>query len=205
MDDLLSRFIYWLEELPVFWAYLTLLLIAYGENVLPPIPGDMVVVFGGYLAGLGQLSLWLVVLLATIGGALGFMTMYAIGASLGKAVRRPDQFKWLPKRHIDRSEEWLQRWGYGVVAANRFLSGLRSVIALSAGMARMDARKTAAFATLSAALWVLLISWAGYAVGENWEVVSVYLKNYGYLILSLALLAIVVQVARIAWKKRRGK
>jgi membrane protein DedA with SNARE-associated domain len=173
------EFVAWMSRLPPVWAYVALLIVAYGENVIPPIPGDMVIVFGGYLAGVGRLQFLPVVLTATLGGALGFMTMYAIGGRIGNAVFDPSRFHWLPKHHIHRSRRWLERWGYGVVAANRFLSGVRSVIALAVGMARMDPRKTLLFASLSAGLWTVLIAYGGYALGENWVVVGYYLRAYG--------------------------
>ena len=53
MADLVSEFVTWMEALPPLWAYCIVFLIAYGENVVPPIPGDLIVVFGGYLAGRG--------------------------------------------------------------------------------------------------------------------------------------------------------
>ena len=167
MENVFADLIEWMAGVPPLWAYLILLIIAYGENVLPPIPGDLVVVFGGYLVGLGKLNFVVVVVLATVGGAAGFMTMYALGARLGKAVLEPDRYRWLPKPYIFKAQDWMKRWGYGVVAANRFLSGARSVISLAVGMAHMDVGRTAAFATLSAAVWTTLITLAGYIVGDN--------------------------------------
>ena len=196
MEDLFADLIEWMSGVPPLWAYLIILVIAYGENVLPPIPGDLVVVFGGYLVGLGKLNFILVVVLATIGGAVGFMTMYAIGVRMGKAVLDPERLRWLPKQYFFKVQAWMQRWGYGVVAANRFLSGARSVISLTVGMAHMPAARTAVFATLSAAVWTVLITAAGYIVGENWEVVSVYLRRYGQVVLALIALAVATQLIR---------
>ncbi len=196
MEQLFNDLIAWMMEVPSLWAYLILLVIAYGENVLPPIPGDLVIVFGGYLVGLGKLDFFLVVLLATLGGTLGFMTMYAVGAHVGRAILDPSRYRWLPKLYITKAQAWMKRWGYGVVAANRFLSGARSVISLTVGMAHMPAGRTAAFATLSAALWTALITFAGYIVGENWEVVSVYLSRYGQVIVVLIIVLVGVQVLR---------
>jgi membrane protein DedA with SNARE-associated domain len=124
------------------------------------------------------------------------MTMYALGRRIGDAVFDPDRLRWLPKKRIGKARDWLHRWGYGGVAANRFLSGARSVIALTVGMARMHAGKTAAFATLSAAVWCALISYAGYAVGENWEVVASYLRTYGHFVIGLLVLLVLIQAAR---------
>ncbi len=201
MFDWFSDFFSWMQALPPLWAYFTLLLIAYGENVLPPIPGDMVVVFGGYLAGLGQLHLGVVILLSTIGGALGFMTMYAIGYQLGRAVLDPNRFTWLPREGFDKAQRWIHTYGYGVVAANRFLSGARSVISLTSGVAQMEPWRTAWWCTVSALLWTGLISYAGYEVGENWELVVEYLRAYGRIV--LILLAVGAAGLAVYWYWRR--
>ena len=185
--DWFSGFFEWMEALPPLWAYATLFVVAYGENIVPPIPGDMVVVFGGYLAGIGKLSLSVCIVLSTVGGALGFLSMYAIGYQVGTAVLEKERYSWLPREGVEKVRRWMQRYGYGVVAANRFLSGARSVISLTVGMAKMSPWKTAGWCTFSAALWCSLITYAGYAVGENWEIIAVYLRAYGRTILGLLL------------------
>ena len=181
-----------MESLPAVWAYLVILAIAYGENVVPPIPGDMVVVFGGYLVGRGTLSLPVVVALAILGGVLGFMTVYAVGRRFGQAVLTPGQFEWIPQKTLEKAQGWLRRWGYGVVAANRFLTGARSVISLAAGMAQLNVWKTAFWATVSAAVWCSLIAYAGYALGENWRLVRRYLADYSRVVLAALGLAVLV-------------
>jgi membrane protein DedA with SNARE-associated domain len=201
MIDGVSDFFAWMKALPAVWAYLTLLIVAYGENVLPPIPGDMVVVFAGYMAGLGLLHLGLVIALSTIGGALGFMTMYGVGARLGHAVFASDRFQWLPREGVERAQQWLHDYGYAVIAANRFLSGARSVISLTAGAFRMEAARTAWWCTVSALVWTGLISYAGYAVGENWDLVVQYLRLYGRGVLIVLVLLAIGAAARWYWRR----
>lgn len=203
MSETLNDLLGWMEALPPLVAYVMLLAIAYGENVLPPIPGDVVVIFGGYLAGAGQLNFVAVVLLATLGGALGFMTMYAIGYAVGGAVTNPNRLRWFPKDRIANATRWLDRYGYGLIAANRFLSGLRSVISLAVGMARTNPYATAAFATLSAAVWTLLLTYGGYLLGENWQIIAAHLRTYGQVVLSLVVLVACLVLVR-QYLKRRG-
>jgi membrane protein DedA with SNARE-associated domain len=198
-----SNFFGWMEALSPVWAYLVLLVVAYGENVMPPIPGDMVVVFAGYLAGIGNLNLGVVVFLSTLGGAVGFMTVYAVGYRLGRDVLVPGRFRWLPRDGFEKARHWIHRYGYGVIAANRFLSGARSVISLTAGVAQMEPWRTAWWCTVSALLWTGLISYAGYAVGENWEIVVAYLRAYGRVILVLLGAAAVAGVAYWYWQRSR--
>ena len=196
-----SNFFTWMQGLSPLWAYAIILVIAYGENVAPPIPGDMVVVFGGYLAGLGQLHLGVVVLLSTIGGALGFMSVFALGYRIGPAILDADRYRWLPREGVERARRWIHRYGYGVVAANRFLSGARSVISLTAGIVRLTPGRTFWWCTVSAFLWTGLISYAGYAVGDNWTIVVDYLRAYGRIILTLLVLGALVLLARWYWRR----
>ena len=194
--EYLADFLDWMESLPPSLAYAAILIIAFGENVAPPVPGDMAIVFGGYLVGVGQLNFLIVVVLATIGGAVGFMTMYAIGYGAGEAVLDPDRWRWIPKKQVRRARVWLGRYGYWLVAANRFLSGLRSVISLTVGIAHTNPWKTAFYATLSAAVWTCLIAYAGYAVGDNWPVIAGYLRDYGRIVLGILLAAAGIQAVR---------
>lgn len=203
VGELLTDIVNWMTELSPLWAYAIILGIAYGENVLPPVPGDMVVVFGGVLVGRGVLSYPIVVFLATVGGTAGFMTVYALGYRLGKTVLAPDRFTWLPQRQVDRAQRWVQRWGYGVVLANRFLSGARSVISLTVGMAHMDPWKTAAAAAVSATIWTALIAYAGYVVGENWRLVGDFLRDYGRVVLIVLGIGVGIQLIRLYLRHRR--
>ncbi len=203
MTEWLADFFDWMEALPALWAYAALFGVAYLENILPPIPGDMVVVFGGYLVSAGTLSFPVAWALATLGGALGFMSVYAVGYHLGGAALGTERLRWLPAEQVERARAWVRRWGYGAVAANRFLTGARSVISLAVGLTRMNPWKTAFFATLSAAVWTALITYAGYAVGENWRVIEGYLSAYGRAVVAVALVLVLARLAYVHWRRRR--
>ena len=202
MDVWAADFFQWIQGLSPFWLYLSILLIAYLENIIPPIPGDLVVVLGGYLAGIGKLNIWTVILLAAIGGTLGFMTMYALGYRLGTALLDPHRFKWLPKEKIQKALTYIRRWGYAVVAVNRFLSGLRSVISISVGIAHLHPGKVFLWSAFSATVWVTLLAWAGYLVGDNWQIVAHYLNMYGRVITLLLALILAFWIVS-HWLKRK--
>ena len=205
METTLLSFIQWLQDLSPVWVYAAILLIAYLENVVPPIPGDLVVVLGGYLAGIGKLDLWLVIVLAVLGGTLGFMTMYGLGYRLGTALLDSHRFRWLPKKKIEKALVYVRKWGYGVVAVNRFLSGLRSVISISVGIAHLKPGKVLLWSAFSATLWVTLLAWLGYLAGANWPLVARYLKLYGQVITVLLVLAGVSWGIYRLWKRRKSE
>lgn len=202
MGDLLIDIVDWMASLPPVWAYGIILGVAWLENVVPPIPGDMVVVFGGYMAGLGLLNAPLVVILGSLGGTLGFMSMYFIGHRVGTGLMDPGRYRWLPKKRISRVQATLRERGFALVAANRFLSGLRSVISLTVGMAHMHPSLTWLWSAVSSLLWCTLLTVAGVVVGENWEVVSSWLQAWGSAVLALILIVVIVQVFN-AWSARK--
>ena len=130
LDQYTLDIVEWLEVLPVGSIYLAFVLIAYLENVLPPVPGDILVVFAGYLAADGILNFSAVWVMATVASVFGFMTMYYIGSKWGGGIReqrsRYWMFRYIDFKYIIRAQNWMNRWGQGVVMANRFLAGTRS-------------------------------------------------------------------------------
>lgn len=202
MIEALEQFASWMGALPPIGVYLVLFAISVGENLVPPVPGDVVIVIGGSLVGFGVVSLVPTFLIAVAGSVLGFLAMYGIGRRLGEAIHDPRRMRWLPSGPLRRVEAWLSRWGYGVVAANRFLSGGRAVIALLAGASGLRLVPTTLWATLSAILWTGVLVGSGYAVGSEWDRVLHYLRLYGKTVsLTLALVAVGLG---LRWWMRRG-
>jgi membrane protein DedA with SNARE-associated domain len=179
----------WMETLHPVWVYAIVFLVSFGEHVVPPIPGDVMIVAGGYFVALGIVGLIPTIAVATLAGGLGFMAMYAIGRHLGPVVLDPDRLRWIPKGPAHQVEGWLQKYGYGVVAANRFLSGARSVIALLVGAARMRPGRVAVLATASSAVWTGLLVSLGAALGQNWRVILDWLATYGKVVTTVLIVA----------------
>ena len=198
-------------ELPPGWAYLLLAVSAFLENVVPPVPGDTVVVFSAYLAGRGVLSWGPVYVSTCAGGLLGFLVMYYLGRSQGRAflsasgrgdrLDRRLRARVISEDRLRRAERWLERFGPWLVLGNRFLTGVRSVIALAAGIGGMRWGTVAGLGLLSMALWNGLLLYAGMALGENWDQVTVLLGQYNRV---LAAIGVTVAAALLLrrWRRR---
>ncbi|HIG75358.1 MAG TPA: DedA family protein [Bacteroidetes bacterium] len=191
----------WLMELPPLGIYAVLLVVSYVENLIPPIWGDTVIVLCGWLVGVGTIAFVPTVALATLGGAAGFMTMYAIGRQLDAAIAAPARLRWIPRAPLAAAERWLKRWGQGVVIANRFLAGGRSVISLLAGASRLPVAQTVLWSSISALAWCAALVAAGAWVGTEWERVLDVLGAYGRVI--TALVAVGVLVGSVRWLRTR--
>jgi membrane protein DedA with SNARE-associated domain len=200
-----AEWVAFLRGLPPVGLYLAIWAVAYLENVLPPIPGDVVVVFGGYLAGLGMLNPWGLWFGAVVASTLGFMTMYRIGYRLGPALFSRRRFLFLSNRHLRAARRWLIRYGLIAVVVNRFLSGTRSVISLVAGLAHMPLGPVTIAAALSTSLWTGLLIALGYWLGDRWQEVSQYLSRYSQLLLLVLVAGVSLYVALRLLRRRREK
>jgi membrane protein DedA with SNARE-associated domain len=189
LEQYTQDLVHWIQALPPISIYLVFLVIAYTENILPPIPGDLLVAFGGYLAAESIISGWIVLLITTVASVAGFMTMYWLGSYWGIGIQQQKKEFWLTRfislRYINKVRNWMRRWGQGVIVANRFLAGTRSVISLTAGISHTPIFPTVVSSTVSSILWNAILLGFGWIVHENWQIIGDYLSVYGRIVLVL--------------------
>ena len=214
MVDIINTIAHYIGQVSPVVIYLILFLIAYFENIIPPIPGDVIVAFGGYLISFGSinsLSLWLGTVIMSV---LGFMTMYQMGSFLagpllistnmtvqkgnGLENYNSDGFtstakntlaklilRFVNPSYLQDGRQWMHSYGQWVVVSNRFLAGTRSVIALIAGASKLSIWPTVFTSAISSMLWNGVLVYAGWWLGDNWRRVGVYLEIYSQVILIL--------------------
>ena len=188
MDAITADIVELIKTLPVISVYTVFFLIAYLENIIPPIPGDVLIVFGGYLAADGLIDFTTVLLLTTVASVFGFMSMYYVGHRWGSEINRKRHrfwlFRYLDFKYMTRAQNWMNRWGQGVIMANRFLAGTRSIISLISGISHTNIRFTIMSSFLSSVLWNSVLLGSGWFIKENWELIGSYLSYYSWVILS---------------------
>ncbi len=179
-----------IEQSPAWLVFVTVFLASYVENIFPPVPGDTILLFGAYLVGRGHLSFGMAMVTTLLGSVLGFMTLYVAGFKYGRKFMSSTQQTWFSPKSLQRVEGLFGKWGYGVVLINRFLAGMRSVVGIFSGIAKLSIWKVIILSTLSSLLWNGTLIWLGSSVGENWEIIGDYLKDYNLIVTILILLII---------------
>ena len=195
-----ETFLNYLHSLPDALIYLLLGLSAYVENIFPPIPGDTITAFGAFLVGIGRLDFFGVYICTTLGSLLGFMTLFWVGLYLGRRFFVEKDYRFFKAKDIIKVEAWYRKYGYLLVAFNRFLPGIRSVISLAGGISRLKVMGVALLALLSCAVWNLIWILMGYMLGTNWEVfearITAILTRYNIIVLVVFVLVIIFFVVR---------
>ncbi|MFV1883512.1 MAG: DedA family protein [Balneola sp.] len=204
-DQVVQTIVDWISVVPPISVYLIFTVIAYLENVLPPVPGDVLLAFAGYLAAEGLLSLPLIWVLTVLASVVGFMNMYWIGYKLGGQIedKKDDHIllRFINYRYFRKGKIWMYKYGQWVIFGNRFLAGTRSVISLTAGMSHLKISQTIINALISSALWNSILLFMGWFIRDNWQVIGGYLSTYGKVI--LVCIGVIV-LARIMWSKKKA-
>ncbi len=165
----LQSIIDWLLTLPQSTLLPVMALLAAAENVFPPIPADVLIALGAFIAARNDLSPmppFLTVLLGNVAGAMG---MYAVGRRFGA--------EWTEKRfhlkHKDSAEgslsTWYERYGLFALALGRFIPGVRAIVAPFAGALRASFFGTLAAVSLASGAWYGAVTWIAFRAGSNWE------------------------------------
>lgn len=193
-----------LSRLDVVWIYAAVFGIAYIENIFPPFPSDVIVVFAGSLVAIGTGSAVITILLATAGSTLGFMSMYWIGDKFGDRWLETGRIPFVSVDAVHRVQAWFRHYGYWVVAGNRFLAGTRAVISFCTGIAGMDLTKTTLLSAVSALLWNGILLYLGFVVGDNWRVIGDYLHTYSKIVTAIVVVVLLTWLLFRWWRSRRS-
>jgi len=207
LEELILQIFDWIDVLSPLWIYVIITLVAYVENILPPIPGDLVVAFAGYLAASGTISFFIIYAATTIASVAGFMSVYIVGSYFGAQINeQPSRvriLRFIKFSHYAKVKAWMQRWGQGVIIANRFLPGMRSVISVTAGVSHTQTGLTVLSSTISSLLWNFVLIGSGWVLYENWRKIEDYLSLYSKSVLALLLVLILTVIGYKYWQKRR--
>ncbi len=173
----------WIEELILAIGYPGIVLVMAIENVFPPIPSEAVLPFAGALAADGELSFWGAVAAGTAGSVLGAVVLYGVGyvaheAGVRRLVAAYGRYVFISEHDLDRAAGWFERYGEAVIFFGRLIPIIRSIVSVPAGYTRMNPVRFLVYTTLGTALWSLLLTYAGWVLGENWETIREYTGPY---------------------------
>lgn len=165
IEHLIDGVIFVLDKLGYFGTFMGMAL----ESACIPIPSEAILPFGGYLAYTGRLNLFWMIMMGTLGGTVGSIGAYYLGKVGGRPLveKYADKLR-LSKSHLEKSDEYFNKYGEKIVFYSRLLPIIRTFISLPAGISKMDFKKFTIYTFLGSLIWSVLLGYAGYKMGENW-------------------------------------
>ena len=185
------------------------------ESTVVPVPSEFVVTPAAYHAASGQLDVWLVILAATIGADLGATINYVVALYVGRPViYRFANSRWghmclLNQEKVEKSERYFDQHGIVATLTGRLIPGIRHLISIPAGLARMNYRKFLLYTTIGAGAWHSILAALGWylhtIVPEEQlnDKISEYAEYIKLVILALVALAVVWFVVKAYMKRKK--
>jgi membrane protein DedA with SNARE-associated domain len=199
----LDQFLDWLARLPTTPTYLILMALSALENVFPPVPADVAVALGAFLARRGELSVVPLGILCWLANTATSAAMYFFARSHGSAFFRTGWGRRLmPAEVMFALEEAYGRWGVAGIFVSRFLPGVRAAVTPFAGVVGMPAARALVPAALASAIWYALLSVAGYTLASNWEAVKALVGDANR---ALGIAAVIATLLAALWIWRRSR
>lgn len=182
-------------------GYFGIFILMFLESTVVPIPSEVVMIPAGYLAHKGEMNIFIVIFLGTIGSLGGALFNYFFALKFGRVfLLKYGKYFFVSEQTIEKTDKFFKNHGHISTFFGRLIPGLRHYISLPAGLAKMNLFVFCFYTTLGAFIWVTILTLLGYYLGDNQELVKEYLR---YLI--AIILTLIVIVGYIYYKRAKKR
>jgi membrane protein DedA with SNARE-associated domain len=188
--------------------YLTIVMLMAIESSFVPLPSEIVIPPAIWHAlKTGDLNIYLVVVFATIGAAIGALFNYVMARWLGRVIvygfaeSKVGKLFFLNQAKIEHAEAYFNRHGRSSTFIGRLIPGIRHLISIPAGLAKMDVKQFVLYTALGSAIWHTLLAVLSYYLYSQQDLLMKYMHELSYLLLGMGAMFVVYLV----WKYKRKK
>jgi membrane protein DedA with SNARE-associated domain len=188
-----------LVDLIFDWGYIGIFLLMAVESSFIPFPSEIVLIPAGYLASQGEMSVGLIMSSALAGSMLGALINYYLAFFLGRRIlQKYGKYFFIKESALDKMDRYFEKHGHISTFVGRLIPGIRQLISIPAGLARMNLITFSIYTALGAGIWALILVLLGYFIGANQELIDLYLKQ-----ITMGVVAVLVLL--ILWYASRNK
>ena len=174
-------------------AYIAICFAMFLENIIPPIPSEIIMPLGGFFVYQQKLNFYILVFWGLLGTIIGSLPWYYLGKSvnerrLSNFLDKKGKYLGITSEDLAKSKRWFDKYGASLVFWGRLVPGIRTLISVPAGMELMPIKKFLVWTTLGSLIWVTLLTYAGYIFGENYRMIDMYLAQIKYFVKPILIL-----------------
>lgn len=208
ISELLSSLAGFLVETIGSLGYLGIFLLMTIESSFIPFPSEVVIIPAGYLIFKGEMGIILVFLAGLLGSILGALINYYLALHLGrrvteKLINKYGRFLFLKKESLEKSERYFKNHGEITTFIGRLIPVVRQLISLPAGFARMNLARFIFYTSLGAGIWIAILMYLGYVLGDNQSLIEQNLNSITLILLLLC--GIIIMIYLIIKKRKKEK
>ena len=170
------------------------------ESSFIPFPSEIVIPPAAYLASLGEMNIFLVILSGIIGSLIGATINYFLAFYLGRKIvyslveKKIFRLIFLDEKKVLKSEEYFLKHGNFSTFFGRFIPAVRQLISIPAGFSKMNFKYFLLFTFLGSVIWVIVLAFLGYFFGSNKDLLLKYYNEISLFFILLVLIAITISI-----------
>ncbi len=185
-------------------GYAGVILLMALESSFVPFPSEVVVPPAGYLASLGQMNIFLVILSGIVGSILGSLLNYWIASRFGRDfLLKYSKYFFINTEKFARFEMFFNTHGEITTFVGRLIPVIRQYISFPAGLVRMNLKKFIFYTGLGAAIWCTVLAYVGYFVGNNIDIIKENIDYIMYFIFPALILLVIIYMIIYKYHKKR--
>ena len=190
-------------------TYLTITILMAIESTFIPLPSEFVLPPAAWKASQGDLNLFLIILFASIGCILGATFNYVLSRTLGRTIiygladSKAAKFFFINREKLQKAENYFVENGNTSTFVGRLVPGIRHLISIPAGLAKMDFKKFLFYTFTGSFIWNTVLSLLGYFFGKNQEVLMEHFDQLKWLALGIGILFVLYLIFIKKRKKRK--
>ncbi len=191
-----------------WFGYGAILFAMFLENLIPPIPSELIMPLGGFYVSQGQLDFVPVVLAGLIGTVFGALPWYGIG----RLVNEEKLEQWLDKngrwigikpQELARSRKWFNRYGVSLVFWGRLVPGIRTLISVPAGVELMPITPFLIWTTAGSLIWTFFLTITGFYLGDNYANIETWISPFSSIFKTIIVLTLSGVLITVIYKTLR--
>ena len=165
------------------------------ESALIPLPSEIIMPFSGFLVSAGKFDLNLVALSGALGNVIGSLIAYGIGywgheKLVRRFIRKFGKWILISENELDETEKLLHKYKDLVVLGSRVIPGIRTVISLPCGFAKLPLGRFIILTFIGSLIWSYFLASIGLVLGQNWHAIGPYFHKADTVVIASIILAV---------------
>jgi membrane protein DedA with SNARE-associated domain len=160
------------------------------ESANIPIPSEVTMPFAGFLVSSGRFNLWVLILIGGLGNLFGSWLSYYIAYLIGEPLARFFKKSKFFADDYEKAERFFQKYGLASVFWSRLLPIVRTFISFPAGVFRVSFWKFSYLTFIGSLIWSGVLTWVGFYLGDNWNILGGYFHKFDYVIVILGIILV---------------
>jgi len=187
--------------------YYTITLLVAIESSFVPLPSEIVIPPAIWKAASGELNMYLVVMFATFGAVIGAMFNYIMARWLGRVIvyglveSKVGKLFLLNRRKVEHAEDYFIKNGRSSTFVGRLIPGIRHLISIPAGLAKMNVGQFVLYTALGSGIWHTILAIMSYSLYSHQELLKRYMSELSYILLAVGLIFCVYLIIKNRKKK----